>query len=87
MSNGIIEWGEPVKRVLEDGSLLLNQARHSERTPLVSVLIEGPAQSGKTALAAQLATESGFPFLRICTPENMIGYTDSAKCHAIKQVL
>jgi len=41
MANGIQEWGEPVRKVLVDGELLLCQARNSDKTPLVSVLIEG----------------------------------------------
>jgi len=46
----------------------------------------GPPQSGKTALAAKIACDSGFPFTRVCTSEKMIGFTESAKCHAIEQV-
>ena len=41
MTNGVMNWGDPVHRVLEDGALLLSQARNSDRTPLVSVLVEG----------------------------------------------
>lgn len=41
MANGVMNWGEPVHRVLEDGELLLCQAKNSDRTPLVSVLVEG----------------------------------------------
>lgn len=41
MANDIIHWGDPVERVLGDGRLLVSQARDSDRTPLVSVLIEG----------------------------------------------
>jgi len=41
VANGIINWGEPVKRVLDDGELLFNQTRLSERTPLVTMLLEG----------------------------------------------
>ncbi len=39
--NGIIKWGDPVTRVLEDGELLVQQTKNSDRTPLVSVLLEG----------------------------------------------
>jgi len=39
--NGIIRWGDPVSAVLEDGELLVQQTKNSERTPLVSVLLEG----------------------------------------------
>lgn len=41
VSNGIISWGDPVQRVLEDGELLVKQTRVSDRTPLVTVLLEG----------------------------------------------
>ena len=41
---------------------------------------------GKTALAATLAQKSGFPFVKVCTPEDMVGYTEAAKCHKIKKV-
>ncbi|KAF3853919.1 hypothetical protein F7725_014607 [Dissostichus mawsoni] len=66
--NGIIRWGDPVSAVLEDGELLVQQTKNSERTPLVSVLLEGPPNSGKTALAAKIAEESQFPFIKICSP-------------------
>lgn len=39
--NGIIRWGDPVSAVLEDGGLLVQQTKNSDRTPLVSVLLEG----------------------------------------------
>ena len=87
VANGIINWGEPVLRVLQDGELLVNQTRVSERTPLVTVLLEGPPGCGKTALAAQIAKNSDFPFLKICTPETMVGYHETAKVLAIKKVL
>ncbi len=39
--NGIIRWGDPVSAALEDGGLLVQQTKNSDRTPLVSVLLEG----------------------------------------------
>lgn len=41
--NGIIRWGDPVSAVLGDGELLVQQTKNSDRTPLVSVLLEGTA--------------------------------------------
>ncbi|XP_034271881.1 vesicle-fusing ATPase isoform X1 [Pantherophis guttatus] len=84
--NGIIKWGDPVSRVLDDGELLVQQAKNSDRTPLVSVLLEGPPHSGKTALAAKIAEESNFPFIKICSPDKMIGFSETAKCQAIKKI-
>lgn len=84
--NGIYVWGDPVTRALDDGELLVQQTKNSDRTPLVSVLLEGPPNSGKTALAAKIAEKSGFPFIKICSPEKMIGFSETAKCQAIKKI-
>uniref|UniRef100_A0A8C5AYG7 Vesicle-fusing ATPase n=1 Tax=Gadus morhua TaxID=8049 RepID=A0A8C5AYG7_GADMO len=84
--NGIIKWGDPVTSVLDDGELLVQQTKNSDRTPLVSVLLEGPPHSGKTALAAQIAEDSEFPFIKICSPDKMIGHSEISKCQAIKKV-
>eukprot|EP00794_Sanderia_malayensis_P016648 gene16648-18338_t len=86
VKNGIIMWGSPVEKVLEDCKLLINQTRFGELISPVSVLLEGQQGTGKTALAANLAETSDFPFVKICSPENMIGFSESAKCQAIKKV-
>ena len=46
----------------------------------------GDVGCGKTALAANAARDSNFPFIKIVTPENMIGFSEGAKCQAIKKV-
>lgn len=78
--------GEPVQDILDDGGLLIQQANSSDGPGLVSMLLEGAPNAGKTALAAQLATISGFPFVKICSPEDMIGFTESAKCLKIAKI-
>lgn len=86
VKNGIINWGSPVARVLEDGDLLVQQAARSDRTPLVSVLLDGPHNSGKTALAATIAKKSEFPYAKVCSPDQMIGFNDMQKCFTIKKI-
>lgn len=86
LAQGIIEWGEAIKGILEDGGLLIQQARSGVGSGLVSILLEGAPNAGKTALAALLAKTSGFPFVKICSPEDMVGFTESAKCTQIRKV-
>ncbi|GJQ71490.1 hypothetical protein Trydic_g11207 [Trypoxylus dichotomus] len=86
LARGIINWGNPVKNILEDGMLYIQQAKADDTAGLVSVLLEGPPNSGKTALAAQLAKNSDFPFIKVCTPEEMVGYTETAKCLLIRKI-
>ena len=46
----------------------------------------GPVQSGKTALASTLALNSGFPLIKMISPENMVGFGDIQKLNAINKV-
>ena len=43
--NGIVKWSNAVSDILGDGELLVQQTKNSERTPLVTVLLEGRSPS------------------------------------------
>lgn len=86
LQKGFINWGIPISGLLEDGTLYTQQARAPESSGLVSLLLEGPPNSGKTALAAKLALMSDFPFVKICSPDDMVGFTESAKCLQIRKI-
>ena len=58
----------------------------TEGPTLMSILLEGPRKSGKTALAAQIAKNTNFPFIKVCSSEDMIGFSESAKCSAVEKV-
>ncbi|ORY49371.1 AAA-domain-containing protein [Rhizoclosmatium globosum] len=86
VTNGVIKFGDHIERILSDGQLFIDQVRNSERTPLVSVLLHGPSGSGKTALAATIATASDFPFIKLISPETMVGFSENAKMATIAKV-
>jgi len=46
----------------------------------------GEPGCGKTALAAKLAKDSGFPYVKLITPEDMVGRGESVKCAKIHKV-
>ena len=52
----------------------------------MSMLLHGPPDTGKTALAAYIAKNSGITFVKVLSPEDMVGFSESAKCGAIKKV-
>ncbi|KAG0302265.1 transport between ER and Golgi ATPase protein [Dissophora globulifera] len=86
LTNGIIHFSPHIEKILKEGQLRVEQVQHSERTPLVSMLLHGPPGAGKTALAATMAMESEFPFIKLISPETMIGMTETQKVNAIHRV-
>ena len=86
VQNGVIPFSDSVERILNDGQLYYNQVRNSSRTPVVSVLLHGPAGCGKTALAATIAMNSEFPFVKLISADNMVGFNEGAKVNAIYKV-
>jgi vesicle-fusing ATPase len=72
--------------VLKTVKTFVEQVKKSKRTPLLTCLLEGPSGSGKTALAASIGIDSGFPFIKIVSAENMIGLQESTKCAMITKV-
>lgn len=82
-SNGICNYGGSFSILWDTLQRLVNQTRNSERTPLMSVLLEGNVSSGKTAIAAKLAAESDFAFIRCLSPDSMIGCSDSIRCSTL----
>ncbi|CDW51902.1 CDC48 N and AAA and CDC48 2 domain containing pro tein [Trichuris trichiura] len=85
LRGGIIIWGDAVHQLIENGDLLVQQAKSPDCRGLVSVLLEGPPNSGKTALAAHIAKKSDFPFIKVVSPEDMVGYSEMAKCAMLRK--
>ncbi|KAF8076749.1 vesicular-fusion protein SEC18 [Lyophyllum atratum] len=86
IQNGIIRFDAVVDEILRSGELLIEQVRTSTRTPLVSVLLHGPPGVGKTALGASIAQTSEFPFIKLISPDSMVGFSESQKVAAITKV-
>ena len=57
----------------------IKSVKNSQSTSLLTVLLEGVNGSGKTALAAKLAIESDFLFVKMISPEMFVGKPDFTK--------
>lgn len=86
VGNGIFKFSPHIERVLNDAQLYTQQVRHSTRTPLVSILLHGPPGAGKTALAATIAMASDFPFIKLISPESMVGFSETQKMNHISKI-
>ncbi|CDR93982.1 N-ethylmaleimide-sensitive factor, putative [Babesia bigemina] len=81
--HGIVPYGQKFHQVLETCKILAAQVQKSEKTPVLSVLLHGAVGSGKSALAAHVASVTNFPFVKVVSPENYIGLSELSRVNAI----
>mmetsp|Transcript_5408 Transcript_5408/g.18799 ORF Transcript_5408/g.18799 Transcript_5408/m.18799 type:complete len:728 (-) Transcript_5408:177-2360(-) len=84
--NGIIPHGPKLAHLMTTCKALVEQVRVSDKTPLMACLLDGAAGTGKTALAATLALESDFPFVKLLSAESMVGMHEGQKVMQIAKV-
>ena len=48
--------------------------------------MHGPRGSGKTALAAAIGLASQYPFMKLLSPDSMVGFSETQKVAAISKV-
>ena len=80
---GMINYGVNYEILSSKISSLFEQIKNSNSISLLSVLLEGDSGCGKTALASYLALHSGFPYVKIISPESLVKYMESGKYSAI----
>lgn len=80
LEQGVIEYAPKIQQILEQGSSLtsfLSSTKSKNR--LSSIILYGPTGSGKTALAAKIALDSGVPFIKVIKAADFIGMSDLGK--------
>ncbi len=76
---GIIHFSPHVDEILSSGRKYIQTVQQREKVHLTTILMHGPAGSGKTALAAKIALESKFPFIRLISPIATASFSESQK--------
>ena len=80
---GMINYGENYEILSSKISALFTQIKNSNSISLLSVLLEGEPGCGKTALASYLALHSGFPYVKIISPDTLVKYMEGGKYSSI----
>lgn len=86
LRRGIIHFSPFIATILTRGSLFAHQVQEPDSTPLFSAILHGPPGSGTTALAAQIALDSKYPLIKLCSPANMIGLNEPQRIEHIRRV-
>jgi len=84
--NGFVQTISPFNVIIQNIQQSFSQLANSERTSLLTCLLSGAPGCGKSSIVARMAVESGFPFIRIVSPEDLIGISDASKCAHIMKV-
>lgn len=84
---GIIHFSPEIEWIFNDCHLSVSSVRSNvDRGSIVSLLLHGPTGSGKTSIAAHIAQNSDFPFVKMISPENMIGMSEQARIYEITNI-
>jgi vesicle-fusing ATPase len=73
---GIIPYGQHIESTIQEMMRVVAMIKEDPNKFSTSVLFHGPRSSGKTAMAAHIAMQSGFPFIKLVTPSDLVGYRD-----------
>lgn len=86
VKNGILEYSSSIQHIIGRVERDITQLAKSEKFNFSSLLLHGPPGSGKTALAAKLALNSNFPFVKMVSSTDMVGMSEAAKVQHIDNV-
>lgn len=86
LRGGLLHYSSTVTNILRKGHEHAVEVRDDPDATVLSVLLHGPPNSGKTALAAKIALESEYPFVKLLSPIDMPGFSEAAKIDHINRV-
>jgi vesicle-fusing ATPase len=87
LENGILPYSPNIDSILSIGRDDVAAVRNTNiKQQLLATLLHGPPGSGKTALAAKMAMDSEFPFIKLISPQDMVGFSEMMKVQNLDKV-
>ncbi|KAL8712589.1 MAG: hypothetical protein Q9220_003120 [cf. Caloplaca sp. 1 TL-2023] len=86
LRGGIMHFSPFIDNILAEGKLMVQQVQQPGSSPLFSAILHGPPGSGKTALAAKIALDSQYPLIKLCSPDDMVGFNESMKIEHMRRI-
>ena len=89
LRGGLLNYGPIMEHLLATTQRFVSHVATNDQASLVSVLLEGPTGSGKTALACHLATQGDgnqFPFVKFVSAESFVGLLEQSKVRQLQKV-
>eukprot|EP01013_Petalomonas_cantuscygni_P016281 TRINITY_DN33262_c0_g1_i1.p1 TRINITY_DN33262_c0_g1~~TRINITY_DN33262_c0_g1_i1.p1 ORF type:complete len:783 (-),score=227.39 TRINITY_DN33262_c0_g1_i1:219-2567(-) len=83
--HGIIDWGPEFSEVRKVVADVVAQSQRSMRVERLAVLLSGANGTGKSSLAVHLATATQYPFVKMISPDDLIGSGESYKVAQLRR--
>ena len=85
-SRGMFLFNDSVREIIRLGKTVVDRMRRSNVMNRQAILLRGDLGVGKSALAAYVAQQANFPFIRIISADNFVGSSDGTICANVAKV-
>ena len=83
---GILDYGDRFREIQNQLNSYVNQLKNSKSANMMSILLHGEQFTGKTSLACDIALNSGFPYVKIISPNNLVKLLENGKAQEIMNI-
>ena len=83
---GMINYGSRYNEIQDQMFSYVNQLKNSKSANIMSILLHGEEGTGKTSIACHTALKSGFPYVKILSPNNLVKLMEGGKAQEIMSV-